>query len=119
MNKMTIDLKVSGIEPMKKLVELLADNYARLPSAIQEAIGELYAEERTCWDIDHFKHIGIEPGHVRVIVDGVETSKITAIYPDEAEMMIIGEGIRKFTSLQVINSSTGEPICGVGNGDKE
>lgn len=119
MTKMTIELKVSGIEPMKKIVELLTDNYQSLPRELQDAIGELYAEERTCWDIDHFKHIGIEPGHVRVIVDGVETSKITAIYPDEAEMMIIGEGIRKFTSLQVINSSTGEPICGVGNGDKE
>lgn len=119
MNKMTIDLKVSGIEPMKKLVELLADNYSRLPPAIQEAIGELYAEERKCWDADYFNAMGINSYDVKVIVDGTETSKIIAIYPYDAEIMVLGEGVRKFSSLQVLNASTGEPVCGVGNGDKQ
>lgn len=119
MTNMNINLKVSGLEPMKKIIGLLADNYQSLPRELQDALGELYAEERTCWDVDYFNSIGVCQSLVKVLVDGEETKRVLAIYPDEGEIMIIGKGIRKFTSLQVINSSTGEPICGVGNGDKE
>ncbi|AGN89487.1 hypothetical protein Eta_0041 [Serratia phage Eta] len=114
----SISLKVSGLEPMKKLVELLADNYSLLPASIQEAISELYAEERTCWDVDHFMRLGVDSANIKVIVDGLEMSKIIAIYPDESELMRIGDGVHKFATLQVINAATGEPICGVANGDK-
>lgn len=119
MNKMTIDLKVSGIEPMKKLVELLADNYARLPPAIQEAIGELYSDERLAWDRDYFTGIGVDAGNIKVIADGLEVSRVIAIYPDEFELLSFGSGIKEFKSLQVINVETGETICEVHPGDKE
>ena len=119
MTKMSITLKVSGLEPVKKIVGLLADNYQSLPRELQDALGELYSEERTCWDADYFNSIGVSQFLIKVLADGEEVKRVLAIYPDEAEVMILGEGVRKFTNLQVINSSTGEPICSAGNGDKE
>jgi hypothetical protein len=115
----SINLKVSGLEPMKKLVELLADNYSLLPASIQEAIKDLYAEERTCWDVEYFMRLGIDGASIKVIVDGLEMNRVIAIYPNEAELMQVGDGVRKFATLQVINAATGEPICGVVNGDKQ
>lgn len=115
----SINLKVSGLEPMKKLIELLADNYNVLPASVQEAIKDLYAEDRTCWDVEHFMRLGIDSANIKVIVDGLEMSKIIAIYPDEAELIRIGDGALKFYTLQVINAATGEPVCGVVNGDKQ
>ena len=115
----SINLKVSGLEPMKKLVELLADNYSLLPASIQEAFGELYAEERTCWDVEYFMQLGIARANIKVIVDGLEMKRVIAIYPDEAELLLVGDGVRKFATLQVINAATGDPVCGVANGDKQ
>lgn len=119
MSKATIDIKISGLEAMKKLVELLADNYARLPPAIQEAIGELYSDERLTWDRDYFTGIGLDAGSIKVIADGVEVSRVIAIYPDEFELLSFGSGIKEFKSLQVINTETGEIICEAHHGDKE
>lgn len=119
MNKMNIDLKISGLEPMKKIISLLTDNYSTLPSPIQEAISELYADERTCWDIEYFHSIGLCAHQINVFADGEELKKVVAIYPDESEALIAGKGIRKVTELQVINATTGEPVCGISNGDKE
>lgn len=119
MSKATIDIKISGLEAMKKLVELLADNYARLPPAIQEAIGELYSDERLTWDREYFTGIGVDAGSIKVIADEVEVSRVIAIYPDDSELLVFDSGIKKFKSLQAINTETGETICEVLPGDKQ
>lgn len=113
MTNLSLKLKVSGLEPLKKLVGLLADNYPRLPGAVQEALAELYAEERLSWDLDYFHKIGVKPYSIKVIADGVWVHKVLAIYPEDCEMLIMGSGIRKFTKLEVVNAETGETICGV------
>lgn len=114
MPKMNLELTISGLEPMKRIASLLAEHYESLAPELQEAIGELFAEERECWDLEYSRSIGMNPSEVWVIVDGEVTTGVTAIYPNHNEILIWQKGIRKFSSLDIVSKATAERICGVG-----
>lgn len=115
MPKMNIELKLSGLEPLKKLIELLSIHYTELPTDVQNELTAMMAEERLVWDMDYLAHIGVPPHDVDVFADGERVERVAAVYPEELEMLVMGRGFVKFSSVTIIRKSTGVKICEAGD----
>lgn len=111
-----VSVSVTGIEPLKQLIELLHSNFLGLPVAVQQALLELASDGKKVWDIDYFQKMGVHPSDVEVYLDGEKASGVMAIWPDTCEAVIWGAGVTKHKDIQVRNAKTDEPVCGVANG---
>lgn len=108
-----VSVSVTGIEPLKRLIELLHSNFLELPVAVQQALLELSCDGKKVWDIGYFKDLGLHPADIEVYLDGEKTSGVMAIWPDTCEAVIWGRGVTKHKDIQVRNAKTDEPVCGV------
>ena len=112
-----VSVSVTGIEPLKQLIELLHSNFLEIPVAVQQALLELASDGKKVWDIDFFQNqMGVPPSDIEVYLDGEKASGVTAIWPDTCEAVSFGRGVTKHKDIQVRNSKTDEPVCGVANG---
>ncbi len=111
-----VSVSVTGIEPLRQLIELLHSNFLELPVAVQQALRELASNGKNVWDIDYFQKMGVHPSDIEVYLDGEKASGVMAIGPDTCEAETWGAGVTKHKDIQVRNAKTGEPVCGVSNG---
>lgn len=111
-----VEVSVTGIEPIKRLLELLHDHFEALPVGVQQVLLELVCDGKNVWDLDYFLKMGIAGPDIEVYLDGEKTRGVTAILPDTCEAVIWGKGVTKHKDIQVRNAKTGEPVCGVANG---
>lgn len=112
-----VSVSVTGIAPLKELIELLHSNFLELPVAVQQALLELASDGKKVWDIDYFQNqMDIHPSDIEVYLDGEKASGVMAIWPDTCEAVTWGAGVTKHKDIQVRNAKTGEPVCGVANG---
>ena len=112
-----VSVSVTGIEPLKQLIELLHSSFLELPVAVQQALLELASDGKKVWDIDYFQNqMGVPPSDIEVYLDGEKASGVMAIWPDTCEAVTWGAGVTKHKDIQVRNAKTGEPVCGVANG---
>ena len=111
-----VSVSVTGIGLVKELLELLHSNYEALPPAVKQALLELSSDGKTVWGIDYFAELGIAGPGIEVYLDGEKATCIMEIWPDTCEAVSFGRGVTKHKDIQVRNSKTGEPVCGVSNG---
>jgi hypothetical protein len=110
----TVELKVSvtGLEPMKRLLALLHDNFESLPTPLQQMVLELASDDKNAWDVVYFEKMGLGCGDIEVTLDGeVRPSGVLAIWPDTCEAVIWGRGVTQHGHIQVKNRKTGEIVC--------
>ena len=110
-----VSVSVTGIEPMKELLELLHSNYEALPPAVKQALLDLSSDGKTVWGIDYFAELGIAGSDIEVFLDGEKATGIMEIWPDTCEVVSFGSGVTKHNEIQVRNAKTGEHITSVGH----
>lgn len=110
-----VSVSVTGIEPLKELLELLHSNYESLPSALKRALIELSSDGKTVWDINYFAELGIAWPDIEVYLDGKNATDVMEIWPDTCEAVSFGKGVTKHNEIQVRNAKTGEHITSVGH----
>lgn len=111
-----VSVSVTGIEPLKELLELLHSKFAELPVAVQHAIIALSCDGKAVWDNDYFDRMGIPSWDIEVYLDGERADGVVAIWPDTCEAVVWGLGVMECKDIKVRNAKTGEPVCGVSNG---
>lgn len=110
----TVELKVSvtGIEPMKRLLSLLHDNFEALPLPVQQMVLELASDGKNVWDVDYFAKMGLGVADIEVVIDGeVRPSGVLAVWPDTCEAVIWGRGVTQHEHIQIRHRKTGETVC--------
>lgn len=110
-----VSVSVTGISPLKDLLELLHSNYEALPPAVKQALLELSSDGKTVWGIDYFTELGIAGPDIEVFLDGEKANGVMEIWPDTCEAVSFGRGVTKHNEIQVRNAKTGEHIASVGN----
>jgi hypothetical protein len=118
MAEFKVKIDITDIEPVKSLIDALETNIDNLPNDIYKALQALVDHQsRRVWDVKHFNKMSISASSVSVIVDGIETSGIHAIYPDELSYDSFVDGVPaviSFEHVKVINKETGALICEAG-----
>lgn len=109
-----VSVSVTGIEPLKELLELLHSKFAELPVAVQHALIALSCDGKAVWDNDYFDRMGIPSCDIEVYLDGERADGVVAIWPDTCEAVMWGVGVTRHNEIQVRNSKTGEHITSVG-----
>lgn len=114
-----VSVSVTGIEPMKELLELLHSNYEVLPPAVKQALLELSSDGKTVCGVDYFAEIGIARPDIEVFLDGQKATGVMEIWPDTCEAVSFGSGVTKHHSIHVRNAKTGLIVWSCGEPSEE
>ena len=80
MAKLETEIKVTGLQPIEDLIEVLADNYDALPDAVKDALLQI-DDDPSVYDSGYLEYaIGKKAydGRLRVYVDGEITKRVEA-----------------------------------------
>ena len=78
MAKLETEIKVTGLQPIEDLIEVLAANYEALPDAVKDALLQIDDDPSVydCRYIDNVIGDGAYDGQLRVYVDGVKAQRV-------------------------------------------
>lgn len=109
--EVTLNVSVTGVEPLRSLLAALQDNFEELPEQVQLRLLHLLEDGKEVWNVEFFERLGFDSSELDVHIDGVHFSdKVIALFPGTNEVSILGVGMRKFEYAEVRNSKTGDVI---------
>lgn len=82
MAKLNLEIKVSDMEPLKSLLDVLVANMHKLPHEVINAMQMLAGDiDSYAYNLEYLHSRGVDHGVVKVFINGVFTERVIAGYP--------------------------------------
>lgn len=81
MTKIETKISVTGVDVIKDLFDVLAENYDQLPESVKRSLEALTNGESLSWDSDWLADHGYDGMRASVFVDGNKLEHVKCLYP--------------------------------------